>query len=118
VTTTPTSSVPAKPKSSATITVNGKKSQIDITGFTFGLNYIFSVVAINAAGGSTATVTVTFCTPNTVKTLGKGPFTVSLNGTIEDSITIGETTGATRFICCDRFTTRHDCHLGEQSYND
>lgn len=116
MTTTPTSSVPAKPKSSATITVNGKKSQIDITGLTFGLNYIFSVVAINAAGGSTATVT--FCTLITVKTLGNGPFTVSLNGTIEDSMTIGETTGATRFRCCDRFTTRHDCYLGEQSYND
>jgi hypothetical protein len=71
-TATPTSSAPAKRKSSATITIKGDKSPIDIPGLTTGQNYIFTVVALNAAGGSTPTVTVTPvtpCKPNTATTL-------------------------------------------------
>ena len=71
-TATPTSSAPAKRKSSATITVKGEKSPIEIPGLTTGQNYIFTVVALNAAGGSPPTVTVTPvtpCNPNTATTL-------------------------------------------------
>jgi hypothetical protein len=67
-TATPTSSAPAKRKSSATITIKGDKSPIDIPGLTTNVSYSFSVVALNAAGGSTPKVTVTPvtpCTPNT-----------------------------------------------------
>ena len=67
-TATPTSSAPAKRKSSAAITVKGDKSPIDIPGLTTGQNYIFTVVAINAAGGSPPTVTVTPVTPCTLNT--------------------------------------------------
>jgi hypothetical protein len=83
-TATPTSSAPAKRKSSATITVKGDKSPIDIPGLTTGQNYIFTVVALNAAGGSTPTVTVTPVTivtpcinPNTADTK---EFEVQQNG--------------------------------------
>ena len=71
-TATPTSSAPAKRKSSATITIKGDKSPIDILGLTTGQNYIFTVVALNAAGGSPPTVTVTPvtpCNPNTATPL-------------------------------------------------
>ena len=72
-TATPTSSAPAKRKSSATITVKGDKSPIEIKNLTPGQNYIFTVVALNAAGGSTPTVTVipvAPCTLNTVEEFG------------------------------------------------
>ena len=72
-TATPTSSAPAKRKSSATITVKGDKSPIEIKNLTPGQNYIFTVVALNAAGGSAPTVTVipvAPCTLNTVAEFG------------------------------------------------
>ena len=73
-TATPTSSAPAKRKSSATITVKGDKSPIEIKDLTPGQNYIFTVVALNAAGGSTPTVTVIPVAPcgplNTVAEFG------------------------------------------------
>jgi hypothetical protein len=72
-TATPTSSAPGKRKSSATITFKGDKSPIDITGLTTGQNYIFTVVALNAAGGSPPTVTVTPVTPCTLNTPAELP---------------------------------------------
>ena len=76
VTATSTPSAPAKRKSSAIITVTGTSSPIVVTGLTFGVNYIFSVVATNAAGGSppiTTTTTVTPCTLNTSGTASTSP---------------------------------------------
>jgi len=67
-TATPTSSAPAKRKSSATITVKGDKSPIEIKGLATDQNYIFTVVALNAAGGSTPTVTVIPVAPCTLNT--------------------------------------------------
>jgi hypothetical protein len=98
-TATPTSSAPAKRKSSATITVKGDKSPIDIPGLTTGQNYIFTVVALNAAGGSTPTVTVTPVTPctlNTATTAEEIP-TLNLNTSYNgpSTIVIATTTGAT-----------------------
>jgi hypothetical protein len=92
-TATPTSSAPAKRKSSATITVKGDKSPIEIPGLTTGQNYIFTVVALNAAGGSTPTVTVTPVTPC-------NPITAQIQGLILPSNqiiggVIGSTSGAT-----------------------
>ena len=52
VTATPTSSAPAKRKSSSVIIVTGTSSPILLTGLTFGINYTFSVLAANAVGGS------------------------------------------------------------------
>ena len=72
-TATPTSSAPAKRKSSATITIKGDKSPIDITGLTTNVSYSFSVVALNAAGGSTPKVTVTPVTPCTLNTPAELP---------------------------------------------
>jgi hypothetical protein len=97
-TATPTSSAPAKRKSSATITVKGDKSPIDIPGLTTGQNYIFSVLALNAAGGSTPTVTVTPVTPctlNTATTAEEIP-TLNLNTSYNgpSTIVIATTTGA------------------------
>jgi hypothetical protein len=98
-TATPTSSAPAKRKSSATITVKGDKSPIDITGLTTGQGYIFSVVAINAAGGSTPTVTVTPVTPCTLNTATASTpqqeIKTNTNYAGLDAITIATTTGAT-----------------------
>jgi uncharacterized protein (TIGR02145 family) len=68
VTATPTSSAPAKRKSSSVIIVTGTSSPILLTGLSFGINYIFSVLATNAVGGSppiTTTTTVTPCILNT-----------------------------------------------------
>ena len=98
-TATPTSSAPAKRKSSATITVKGDKSPIDIPGLTTGQNYIFTVVALNAAGGSPPTVTVTPVTPctlNTATTAEEIP-TLNLNTSYNgpSTIVIATTTGAT-----------------------
>jgi hypothetical protein len=70
-TATPTSSAPAKRKSSATITVKGDKSPIDIPGLATGQNYIFTVVALNAAGGSAPTGTVIPVAPCTLNTPAK-----------------------------------------------
>ena len=95
VTATSTPSAPAKRKSSAIITVTGTSSPIVVTGLTFGVNYIFSVVATNAAGGSppiTTTTTVTPCTLNTAGTASSSP-TLIVN-TALTNITIA-TTGAT-----------------------
>ena len=63
VTATSTPSAPAKRKSSAIITVSGTSSPIVVTGLTFGVNYIFSVVATNAVGPSPAITTPTTVTP-------------------------------------------------------
>ena len=95
-TATPTSSAPAKRKSSATITVKGEKSPIDIPGLTTGQNYIFSVLALNAAGGSTPTVTVTPVT-RTLNTAVTQTPTIYLNRQINilDPVSIAITTGAT-----------------------
>ena len=95
VTATSTPSAPAKRKSSAIITVTGTSSPIVVTGLTFGVNYIFSVVATNAVGGSppiTTTTTVTPCTLNTAGTASSSP-TLTVN-TALTNITIA-TTGAT-----------------------
>jgi hypothetical protein len=92
-TATPTSSAPAKRKSSATITVKGDKSPIEIKNLTPGQNYIFTVVALNAAGGSTPTPTVipvAPCTLNTVAEFGTKNGVVGSN--FNQSI---NTTGAT-----------------------
>jgi len=95
VTATSSPSAPAKRKSSSVITVTGTSSPIVVTGLTFGVNYIFSVVATNAAGGSppiTTTTTVTPCTLNTAGT--PSPITLIVNTALTPSITI-TTTGAT-----------------------
>jgi uncharacterized protein (TIGR02145 family) len=96
VTATSIPSAPAKRKSSSVITVTGTASPILVTGLTFGVNYIFSVVATNAAGGSppiTTTTTVTPCTLNTAGTASSSP-TLTVNTALTPSITIA-TTGAT-----------------------
>jgi len=97
---TSTSSAPAKRKSSATITVEGPTSPIDIPGLTSGVNYIFTVEAINAAGGSTPTVTVIPVTPCTLNTATASTeeqvrlfFNLPID--IEAPITVATTTGAT-----------------------
>ena len=98
-TATTTSSAPAKRKSSATITVEGKESPIVIPGLVAGVNYIFSVVAINAAGGSTPTVTVTPVTPCTLNTAtavsNQSSLTLGTTIIVLEAITIATTTGAT-----------------------
>ncbi len=96
-TATPTSSAPAKRKSSATITIKGDKSPIDIPGLTTGQNYIFTVVALNAAGGSTPTVTVTPVTPCTLNTAVTQTLEIYWNMpiNIQEPVSIATTTGAT-----------------------
>jgi uncharacterized protein (TIGR02145 family) len=96
VTATPTTTAPGKRKSSGTIIVEGKESPIDITGLSFGVNYTFSVIALNAAGGSTPNVTVTPVTPCTLNTAITVSRETSLNtqDLNEDPITI-ITRGAT-----------------------
>ena len=92
-TATPTSSAPGKRKSSATITEKGEKSPIEIKGLTTNQNYKFTVVALNAAGGSAPTVTVipvAPCTLNTVAEFGTKNGVVGSN--FNQSI---NTTGAT-----------------------
>jgi uncharacterized protein (TIGR02145 family) len=96
VTATPTSSAPAKRKSSSVIIVTGTSSPILLTGLSFGTNYIFSVLATNAVGGSppiTTTTTVTPCILNTALAASTNP-TLDVNTVITPSITIA-TTGAT-----------------------
>lgn len=97
VTATPTSSAPAKRKSSTTIIVEGTSSPISVTGLTLGVNYIFTVVALNAAGGSPPTVTVTPVTPCTLNTYNAtvGLAALTLNSPIGIPITIATTFGAT-----------------------
>ncbi len=97
-TATPTSAAPAKRKSSAeTIIKEGPTSPISITGLVFGVNYTFSVVALNAVGGSTPTVTVTPVTPCTLNTAiaALNLPALTLNSPIETPIAISSTTGAT-----------------------
>ncbi len=97
-TATSTSSAPAKRKSSATtIIVEGPTSPISITGLVFGVNYSFSVVALNAVGVSPPLVTVTPVTPCTLNTAiaGQQQPTLTLNSAIEQPIMIATTTGAT-----------------------
>ena len=90
-------SASAKRKSSATIIVEGPTSPISITGLVFGVNYTFSVVALNAAGVSPPLVTVTPVTPCTLNTAtaGQQQPTLTLNSAIEEPIMIATTTGAT-----------------------
>ena len=66
---TSTPSAPAKRKYSTIITVTGTSSPISVTGLSSGINYLFSVVAKNAAGGSPITTTTTTVTPCTLSTL-------------------------------------------------
>jgi hypothetical protein len=96
-TATPTSSAPAKRKSSATITFKGDKSPIDITGLTTNVSYTFSVVALNAAGGSPPKVTFTPVTPCTLNRYIESQElpALILNSLIEIPISIATTTGAT-----------------------
>jgi hypothetical protein len=68
VTATPTSSAPAKRKSSSVITATGTAPPIIVTGLTFGVNYIFTVLATNIIGPSpiiSTTNPVTPCVLNT-----------------------------------------------------
>jgi uncharacterized protein (TIGR02145 family) len=95
VTATPTASASAKRKSSSVITATGSSSPMLVTGLTFSVNYIFSLVATNAVGSSspvTTTATVTHCTLNTAGTASSSP-TLLVNTTMTN-ITIA-TTGAT-----------------------
>ena len=81
VTATSTPSAPAKRKTTAAIIiVSGTSSPIVVTELIFGVNYIFSVVATNAAGGSPpiTTTTVTPCTLNTAGTASASP-TLAVN---------------------------------------
>ena len=78
VTATSTPSAPAKRKSSAIITVSGTSSPIVVTGLTFGVNYIFSVVATNAVGPSPAITTPTTVTPCVLNTVSAGSSTPTL----------------------------------------
>ena len=96
VTATSTPSAPAKRKLSAIITVSGTSSPILVTGLTFGVNYIFSVVATNGVGSSppvTTTTTVTPCNLNTAGMPSTSP-TLTVNTALTPSITIS-TTSAT-----------------------
>ena len=96
VTATSTPSAPAKRKLSAIITVSGTSSPILVTGLTFGVNYIFSVVATNGVGSSppvTTTTTVTPCNLNTAGMPSTSP-TLTVNMALTPSITIS-TTSAT-----------------------
>ena len=95
VTATSTPSAPAKRKSSYIITATGSSSPILVTGLTFSVNYIFSLVATNAAGNSppiTTTTTVTPCTLNTAGTASSSP-SLLVNTTLTNIMI--STTGAT-----------------------
>ena len=95
VTATPTTpSAPAKRKSSATIIAKGDKSPIIVEGLTTGVSYNFSVLALNAAGGSTPTVTVTPVTPCNPNT-GEIQQDLQLPRNANISGVIGSTSGAT-----------------------
>jgi len=73
VTATSTPSAPAKRKTTAAIiTVSGTSSPIVVTGLSLGINYIFAVVATNAAGPSPAITTVTTVTPCVLNTASAG----------------------------------------------
>ena len=97
-TATPTSTgvAPAKRKSSGIITVTGNSSPISVSGLTLGVNYFFSVVAMNAVGGSSVTITITTVTPCTLNTATPQQTTpIYLNTVIEEPITISTTGRAT-----------------------
>jgi uncharacterized protein (TIGR02145 family) len=88
VTATPTSSAPAKRKSSGTITATGTAPPIIVTGLTLGVNYIFTVLATNIVGPSptiATTNTVTPCVLNTATAASSSP-TLTVN-TILTNIT-------------------------------
>jgi uncharacterized protein (TIGR02145 family) len=88
VSATPTSSAPAKRKSSAIITATGTAPPIIVTGLTFGVNYIFTVLATNIVGPSPSiatTNTVTPCVLNTATAASSSP-TLTVN-TILTNIT-------------------------------
>lgn len=96
VTATPTSSAPAKRKSSSVIVITGTSSPILVTGLSFGINYIFSVLATNAIGGSppiTTTTTVTPCILNIASPASTNP-TLDVNTVLTPTIMVA-TTGAT-----------------------
>ena len=81
VTATPTSSAPAKRKSSDIITATGTAPPIIVTGLTLGVNYIFSVLATNIVGPSpniATTTTVTPCVLNTASAASSSP-TLTVN---------------------------------------
>jgi uncharacterized protein (TIGR02145 family) len=87
-------SAPAKRKYSTIITVTGTSSPISVTGLSSGVNYLFSVVAKNAAGGSpitTTTTTVTPCTLSTLNTSGTPSSNPSLQVNTPLRITISTT---------------------------
>jgi uncharacterized protein (TIGR02145 family) len=86
VTATPTASAPAKRKSSSIITVRGTSSPIEVTGLSFGVNYIFTVVATNAVGGSSGTSTIITVTPCTLNKATSVSTTVLVNTVIVQSI--------------------------------
>jgi uncharacterized protein (TIGR02145 family) len=69
VTATPTGPAIGKRKSSGIIIVQGVSSPISVPGLDFGVNYIFTVVATNAVGGSSGTSTITTVTPCTLNTV-------------------------------------------------
>ncbi len=98
-TATSTSSAPAKRKSSATIIKEGPTSPISIEGLVLGVNYTFSVVALNAVGVSPPLVTVTPVTPCTLNTAtaasNQSSLTLSQPISVLEAITIATTTGAT-----------------------
>gem|GEM_PF-2651898 len=92
VTATSTPSAPAKRKLSAIITVSGTSSPILVTGLTYGVNYIFSVIATNGVGSSpsiSTTTTVTPCLLNTTSAPSSTP-SITVN-TVLTNITISTT---------------------------
>jgi len=92
VTATSTPSAPAKRKLSAIITVSGTSSPILVTGLTYGVNYIFSVIATNGVGSSpsiSTTTTVTPCLLNTASAPSSTP-SLTVNTALTD-ITISTT---------------------------
>ncbi len=92
VTATSTPSAPAKRKLSALITASGTSSPILVTGLTYGVNYIFSVIATNGVGSSpsiSTTTTVTPCLLNTASAPSSTP-SLTVNSALTD-ITISTT---------------------------
>jgi hypothetical protein len=68
VTATPTSSAPAKRKSSGIITATGTEPPIILTGLTLGVNYIFTVLATNIIGPSPDIATTNTISPCVINT--------------------------------------------------
>jgi uncharacterized protein (TIGR02145 family) len=97
VTATPTNAAPAKRKSSSVITATGTESPILVKGLSPGVNYIFSVVATNAAGGSPSIAFPNPVTPcsslNTAGESSSEPTVVVNTGSVEISILTRGATG-------------------------